>query len=189
MSLPGLEPAELPADAVEVGRILDAWGVKGWFKIQPFSASPEALFSSKRWFIQPSERPGKVSFSGTVCLSIKQARDHADTVVASAHEIPDRHAAEQLKGARIFVSRASFPTPEEGEYYWVDLIGLSVVNREGVGLGVVKDLLATGPQTTLVLTYEEAGKQLERMIPFVSAFVDTVDLAGRQITVDWQPDY
>ena len=57
MSLPGLEPANLPDDAVEVGRILDAWGVKGWFKIQPYSASPEALFSCKRWFLQPPERP------------------------------------------------------------------------------------------------------------------------------------
>ncbi len=189
MSLPGLEPAELPADAVEVGRILDAWGVQGWLKIQPYSASPEALFSSKRWFLQPSERGGKAPFTGTVRLSIKSARDHAGTVVASVHDIADRNAAEQLKGSRIFISRASFPSPEEGEYYWVDLIGLAVVNREGVSLGEVKDLLATGPQTTLVLSYEEAGKQQERMIPFVDAYVDAVDLPSRRITVDWQPDY
>ncbi len=189
MSLPGLEPANLPDDAVEVGRILDAWGVKGWFKIQPYSASPEALFSCKRWFLQPPERPGKLSFTGVAGLTIKQVRDHADTVVASAHEIADRTLAEHLKGARIFISRADFPAPEEGEYYWVDLLGLAVVNREGVALGQVKDLLATGPQTTLVLAYEEAGKTLERMIPFVDAYVDTVDLPGRLITVDWQPDY
>ncbi|HMN58313.1 MAG TPA: ribosome maturation factor RimM, partial [Ottowia sp.] len=46
---PGLAPATLPADAVEVGRILDAWGVQGWFKVQPYSASPEALFSCRQW--------------------------------------------------------------------------------------------------------------------------------------------
>jgi 16S rRNA processing protein RimM len=183
------EPAELPADAVEVGRILDAWGIKGWFKIQPHSASPEALFSSKRWFLQPPERGAKTSFSGTVRLSIKEARDHADSVVASAHEIPDRTAAEGLKGARIFVARSSFPTPAEGEYYWVDLIGLAVVNREGLALGTVIDLMATGPQQVLVITYQADGKTLERMIPFVAAYVDEVDLPGRQIKVDWQPDY
>ena len=187
--IPGaLEPAELPPDAVEVGRVLDAWGIKGWFKIQPYSASPEALFSSKRWFLQPPER-GARHFSGTVGLSIQQAREHADTVVASAHEVPDRTAAEQLKGARIFIARSSFPTPEEGEYYWVDLIGLAVVNREGVALGQVAELLATGPQQTLVLTYQEDGKSLERLIPFVDAYVDEVDVAGKRITVDWQPDY
>ena len=48
-----LEPAELPADAVEVGRIADAWGVKGWFKVLSHSSNPEALFSSKRWYLQP----------------------------------------------------------------------------------------------------------------------------------------
>jgi 16S rRNA processing protein RimM len=111
-------------------------------------------------------------------------------VVASAQEIDDRSAAELLRGARIFVSRASFPTAADDEYYWVDLIGLEVVNREGLPLGRVRELLSTGPQTVLVLEYTaDNGTGAERMIPFVSAYVDAVDLAGRRITVDWQPDY
>ncbi|WP_353139547.1 ribosome maturation factor RimM [Limnohabitans sp.] len=183
-----LESAELPVDAIEVGRIADAWGIKGWFKVLPHSASPEALFSSKRWFLQPSERGAK-TFAGTVLLKIIEAKEHSDSVVATAQEVLDRNTAELLKGARIFVSRASFPTPEADEYYWVDLIGLDVVNREGVVLGAVRELLHTGPQTVLVLAYEEEGKAQERMIPFVSAYIDTVDLAGRRITADWQPDY
>ncbi len=184
----GLESAELPADAIEVGRIADAWGIKGWFKVLPYSASPEALFSSKRWFLQPAERGAK-TFAGTVLLKIIEAKEHSDSVVATAQEVPDRNTAELLKGARIFVSRTSFPTPEKDEYYWVDLIGLDVVNREGVALGHVRELLHTGPQTVLVLSYEEEGKALERMIPFVSVYIDTVDLAGRRIIADWQPDY
>ena len=184
----GLESAELPADAIEVGRIADAWGIKGWFKVLPYSASPEALFSSKRWFLQPAERGAK-TFAGTMLLKIKEAKDHSDSVVATSAEVPDRNAAELLKGARIFVSRASFPTPETDEYYWVDLMGLDVVNREGVALGAVRELLHTGPQTVLVLAYTEEGKAKERMIPFVSAYIDNVDLAGRRITADWQPDY
>jgi 16S rRNA processing protein RimM len=182
------EAAELPADAIEVGRIHDAWGIKGWFKVIPYSASPEALFSSKRWFLQPAEK-GARHFSGTVLLKISEAKEHSDAVVASAHDVPDRNTAELLKGARIFISRASFPSTEADEYYWVDLIGLDVVNREGVSLGRVSELLHTGPQTVLVLAYEEAGKPRERMIPFVGAFIDGVDLAGKRITADWQPDY
>jgi 16S rRNA processing protein RimM len=184
----GLESAELPADAIEVGRIADAWGIKGWFKVLPYSASPEALFSSKRWFLQPAERGAK-TFAGTVLLKIKEAKDHSDSVVATSDEVLDRNAAELLKGARIFVSRASFPTPQTDEYYWVDLIGLDVVNREGVALGAVRELLHTGPQPVLVLAYTEDGKDKERMIPFVSVYIDSVDLAGRRITADWQPDY
>lgn len=183
-----LETAELPADAVEVGRIADAWGVKGWFKVLPYSSDPEALFSSKRWFLQPSERGAK-TFSGTVLLPIRQTKDHSDTVVAWAQGIDDRNGAEALRGARVFVSRASFPSTTEGEYYWVDLMGLDVVNREGVALGRVRDLLSTGPQTVLVIEFLQDGKPQERMIPFVSAFIDNVDLAAKTVTVDWQPDY
>jgi 16S rRNA processing protein RimM len=196
---PPLETAELPADAVEVGRILDAWGIKGWFKVLPHSASPEALFSSKRWFLLPPERSQKPSrpseaaavqdWTQPLVLRVREAREHSDSVVASSEAIADRNAAESLKGARVFVLRSSFPTPEEGEYYWVDLIGLQVLNREGVVLGEVRDLMATGPQTVLVLQAEEEGRKVERMIPFVSAFVDKVDTAARCITVDWQPDY
>jgi 16S rRNA processing protein RimM len=184
----GLEPAELPADAIEVGRIADAWGIKGWFKVLPHSASPEALFSSKRWYLLPTER-GAQTFMGTMLLRLREAKEHSGTVVAQAQEVDDRNAAEALKGARIFIPRSSFPTAGTDEFYWVDLIGLSVVNREGVELGRVKELLSTGPQTVLVIEYEETDKPAERMIPFVAAYVDNVDLAARRITVDWQPDY
>jgi 16S rRNA processing protein RimM len=188
-SLPaGLEAAELPADAIEVGRIADAWGIKGWFKVLSHSADPEALFSSKRWYLQPTEKGAK-TFSGTLLLRVREAKDHSGTIVATAQEIDDRNAAEALRGARIFVPRASFPTAAADEYYWVDLIGLAVRNREGVELGSVKELLSTGPQTVLVLEYEVDGKPQERMIPFVSAYVDKVDVEGRCITVDWQVDY
>ncbi|MDZ7867406.1 ribosome maturation factor RimM [Acidovorax sp.] len=183
-----LAPAELPADAVEVGRIADAWGIKGWFKVVPHSSNPEALFSAKSWYLQPSDRGAK-AFSGTVLLPIRQAKDHSDTVVAWAQGIDDRNGAEALRGARIFVPRSSFPSTATDEYYWVDLIGLAVVNREGLALGTVRELLSTGPQTVLVLEYEEAGKVQERMIPFVAHFVDKVELPEKRITVDWQPDY
>ena len=125
-------------------------------------------------------------------LQLKEVKDHSDTVVACAQGIDDRNAAESLRGARIFVPRSSFPAAAEGEYYWVDLIGLQVFNRESVLLGQVRDLMSTGPQTVLVIESppeQAGGKPVERMIPFVAAFVDHVDLPGKRITVDWQPDY
>lgn len=183
-----LDAADMPADAIEVGRIADAWGVKGWFKVLPYSASPEALFSSKRWFLLPSER-GLKSFTGPVKLLVQEAKEHAGGVVACAQEISDRAKAEALKGARIFIARSSFPTAAQDEYYWVDLIGLEVVNRQGESLGTVRDLLSTGPQAVLVIEKPTADKPLELMVPFVAAFVDNVDLVARRISVDWQLDY
>ena len=119
----------------------------------------------------------------------RAARTHSDSVVAWAQGVDDRNTAELLRGARIFVPRSDFPQTQADEYYWVDLIGLDVVNREGVALGQVRELLSTGPQTVLVIAYEQDGKPHERMVPFVSAYVDKVELPERRITVDWQPDY
>lgn len=186
--LPGLEAAELPADAIEVGRITDAWGIKGWFKVLPYSADPEALFSSKRWFLLPTEK-GVKTFDGVGLLKVKEAKTHSDTVVACAQEIDGRSAADALRGARIFISRSCFPTAQKDEYYWVDLIGLEVVNREGVSLGHVRDLLTTGPQTVLVIDRVQDGKTVEIMIPFVAVYIDDVKLSECRILVDWQADY
>ncbi len=199
---PPLEAAQLPADAVEVGRIMDAWGIQGGFKVLPHSASPEALFSSRRWFLLPPERTQRPTAAasstadgwreGALLLPIGRVREHSDALVATSPEIRDRNAAETLKGARIMVSRAMFPTPEADEYYWVDLIGLRVVNREAVVLGEVRELLSTGPQTVLVITPPAEGvaaRATDHLVPFVSAYIDGVDLQAREIRVDWQPDY
>jgi 16S rRNA processing protein RimM len=186
--LPGLHAAQLPEDAVEVGRIADAWGVKGWFKVLTYSAHPEALFSSKEWFLLPTEKGPQV-FSGVVSLSIQESKVHSDTVVANAIGLDDRNAAEALRGSRIFIARSCFPAAATDEYYWVDLIGLDVVNRQDESLGIVRELLSTGPQTVLVIEYLQDGKLLERMIPFVSVYIDEVSLPSRRIRVDWQLDY
>lgn len=174
---------ERPADAVEVGRVVGAWGVKGAIKVAAFAADPQALFSTKRWFVEPPlpPRPGPAL---PALLRIVGARAQGGFVVASAHEIADRDAAEALKGARILVSRASFPTPDEGEFYWVDLIGCAVVNRGGVGLGTVEHLIETGAHCVLVI---RAGDGAQTMVPFVGAYVDRVDIATRRIEVDWDP--
>lgn len=176
-----------PGDAVEVGRIVDAWGVKGWFKVQPYSTDPQALFSSRRWYLLPPDEARPPSARPIPrLLKITAARDHGDAIVASAQEIEDRDAAEALRGARVHVARASFPTADPDEFYWVDLIGMTVVNRDGQVLGTVEDLLDTGPHCVLRVAAPGAD---ERLIPFVSAYVDAVDAQQRRITVDWGLDY
>ena len=185
------EQAGRPDDAVEVGRVLGAWGVKGGLKVKPLAADPQALFSSKRWYLEPSESlPARPGAGLPRLLRIVQAREQGDAIVATAHDLDDRDAAEALKGARIFISRASFPTPDDQEYYWVDLIGLDVFDRSSRRLGRVLGLIETGPHCVLRIRADDAeGDADETLIPFVDAYVDQVDLAGRRITVDWDPDY
>ncbi len=186
----------LPDDAVELGRIQDAWGIKGWVRILPHSADTSALIASSSWYLQPPEARfarGFSAFSGAVRVTVLEVKAHADGLVAQLQGVDDRNGAEALKGVRLLLPRSAFPATPEGEYYWIDLIGLSVVNREGVDLGVVRDLMPTGPTSVLVLEYTEtvdgAEQTAERMIPFVAAYIDDVDKSRRVITADWQPDY
>jgi 16S rRNA processing protein RimM len=190
---PSASDAEFPADAIEVARVLDAWGIKGWIRVQPYAKDPQALFSSRRWFLRPPEvHPGRplrdVAASALpAVLRIVEAREHGDDVVASVRDINDRSGAEALRGARIFVPRSSFPTAGGDEFYWVDLIGLQVFNRDGVLLGEVAGLIDNGAHSVLQLRAEPPAP--ERLIPFVAAYVDSVDLAARRIEVDWGLDY
>ena len=188
-----------PDDAVEVGRIVDAWGIKGWLKVQPFAVDPQALFSSRRWFVKPPEsaavkRPGTVVSAYPPLLKITLAKQHGDVVVAQAQGVESRSDAEALRGVRLFVGRSSFPTAAKDEFYWVDLIGLAVFNRQGDSLGTVIGLLDTGPHSVLRVgaakaASRAAAEESERLIPFVAAYVDDVSLALKRITVDWGLDY
>ena len=213
-----------PEDAIEVGRILGAWGIKGGIKVLPFAADPQALLSAKVWFLKPAEsakppsaaastnplKPAKAAVTPAhktpaqkaalaaplpFALNVQGVRDQGDAIVATAPEIPDRDAAEAMKGVRVFVSRSTFPAPDPDEFYWIDLIGLSVSNREGVALGDVVGLIDTGPHCVLRVKPAAAGDVPaepaadERLIPFVEAYVDSVDIPGRRIVVDWGLDY
>lgn len=192
------EPA-WPDDAVEVGRVLDAWGIKGWVKIQSYSSDAQALFSSRRWFLKPGEEGAAARLAAAKArplppvLKILAVRDHGEGIVAHAEGVADRNGAEALRGARIFVSRALFPKADPDEFYWVDLIGLTVVNRQGEILGEVVGLMDTGPHSVLRIVppglTPPVKPDQERLVPFVSAFVDDVSLDQRRITVDWGLDY
>ncbi len=201
MTLPapgGFDDPPFPDDAIEVGRVLGAWGIKGGIRVQPFSKDPQALFSSRRWFIRPPEAPvagpKPAAAAYPPLLRITHSKEQGDAVVATAQELPDRNAAEAMKGARIFIARSSFPTAGDGEFYWIDLIGLAVVNREGDALGTVTGLIDTGAHSVLRVHRPDAApdaspEAAERLIPFVAAYIDAVSLADQRITVDWGLDY
>lgn len=180
--------ASEPNDLIQVGRILDAWGVKGWFKVQAYSTQPDALFNAKHWFLKnDGPKPGART------LKVLSVREHGEGIVASADGVTDRSGAEALRGWELWVSRSDFPRTGADEYYWIDLIGLDVVNRAGQALGRVIGLIETGPHAVLRIlppgVEEPAKPDQEKLIPFVEAFVDEVSLEARQIRVDWGVDF
>jgi 16S rRNA processing protein RimM len=193
----GTDVPAWPEDAIEVGFILDAWGVKGWVKVQTFASDPQAIFTAKHWFLKAPEpggfkRPLTATAPYPPVLHITQVKVHGDGLVALPQSSTDRNSSEALRGARIFVPRASFPKASTDEFYWVDLIGLNVVNREGEAMGHVIGLIDTGPHSVLRIVpvgADPAVEATQRLIPFVSQYVDDVSLPKRLITVDWGLDY
>ncbi|MEY2993329.1 MAG: rRNA processing protein RimM [Pseudomonadota bacterium] len=183
---------EAPEGLIELGRLAGPWGVKGWTKVVPYSQDADVLLRASQWYLCPPEGRfgrGFSAFDGVVSVDVAQCKPHGDGLVALIQGSGDRDVVAAIKGASVWVPRREFPPPADGEYYWVDLLGLEVVNRQGVLLGQVVDLMSTGPHAVLVLKDAVAGEAPERLIPFVPQYVDDVDLIDQRILVDWQADY
>ncbi len=186
----------LPEDLVEVGYVGAAYGIRGWIKVQPHADDASALLHARRWWLLAPPQAGLVgagadaSRAQPLCVKIAQSREHSGTVVAQATGVADRNLAEALKGRRVWIRRGDFPAPDEDEFYWVDLIGCSVSNEQGELLGEVSGLIDNGAHQILQVAFVQPdGKTGERLIPFVDAFLRTVDTAGKRIVVDWGLDY
>ncbi|PMS35699.1 16S rRNA processing protein RimM [Trinickia symbiotica] len=178
-----------PEDAVEVGAIVDAYGLKGWVKVSAHASAGQggdALLSAKRWWLEKGRERKSARMA--------QAKVHGEHIVAQLGGLADRDDALGLRGYRVHVSRADFPALGEDEFYWVDLVDLEVVNEAGVALGRVADLIDNGAHTVLRVEYPSIGKDGEpatgeRLIPFVGVYVKAVDQAAKRIIVDWEADY
>lgn len=177
---------QLPDDLVLVGHVSGAYGVKGSIRVRRYSADADALLHAKTWWL---DRPAPHD------VDVMQSKMHGDEVVAQLMGVADRDAAEAMKGTAVHVRRSHFPVLADGEFYWIDLIGLEVENLAGERLGTVSDLMDNGAHPILRVqtdTAAEAGvrpEAHERLIPFVEQFVKTVDRPGKKITVDWELDF
>ena len=180
--------APWPEGLLEVGHVLDAWGTRGWIKVAPAAAEAAALLAAPTWWLQA---PPTALAPRRLALARRLARRHGQSVVALLEGVEQRAQAEELKGWTIHLRRQDFPPAAEGEFYWVDLIGCEVCTRQGVALGRVGGLLDSGAQAVLRVQRPAgaAAADGERLIPFVDAYIVEVDLAGRRIVADWQPDY
>jgi 16S rRNA processing protein RimM len=167
-------------DFVVMGRVLGPFGVKGWLKIRPFTQVVGALLDYPQWWIQAKDGPAD-QWRQVVPV---EGHEHGVTLLVRLEGMTGRDQAIQLMGARIAVGRATLPEPGEGEYYWADLLGMSVVNLQGLALGAVTELIGTGANDVLRVQGER-----EHLIPFVEVFVKGVDKQAKSISVDWQPDY
>ena len=183
--------SDIPEDLIGVGYVSGAYGIAGWVRVRPHSDDADALLNVKRWWL------GKPESLDLRDIDMRQAKMHGGDVVAQLMGVADRNAAEALKGLEVRIARSHFPALSDDEFYWIDLIGLTVENLQGEQLGVVADLMDNGAHPILRVVKpaaesvqdSEASKTPETLIPFVDHFVKTVDQTAKKITVDWGQDF
>jgi len=172
---------------IVLGRIVAPHGVRGGVRIHPFGDDPHSWSKMLYWWL--GSNPDSTNEADWKAYKLESLKDQGKSLVASFDEVSDRNGAEALDGLFIAAPREYMPKPGLDEYYWTDLIGLTVVNTADVRLGVVQDLIETGAHHVLQLTDGEGDAKVERLIPFVGAFIKTVDLAKREIRVEWEADW
>jgi 16S rRNA processing protein RimM len=177
-------PSAIPAPEaiVVMGRILAPHGVRGWIKVRPVSAEPEALLNYTTWWVRPARTPAWREMWRTA------AQMHSGVLLAELAGVATRDEALALHGGEVGVPRATLPPAKKGEIYWTDLVGLDVVNREGIALGTVRGVVEHGAHPLLRVA-RPASSAPDRLIPYVSAIVVGVDLGTRRIDVDWGEDF
>ncbi len=162
-----------------VGKLNGASGIKGWVKVYSYTDPKENILNYSPWYLKLDGQWQQVS--------IINGREQGKTVVAQLEGCNDRNMAESYHGVEIAIDESQLPQLEDGEYYWRDLIGLTVVNLAGEELGTVKKMMETGANDVLVV---KTTSKEELLIPYVPEYsVMKVDLDSKQITVDWELDY
>jgi len=168
---------------VVLGVVIGSYGVRGWVRVRPLSEVPDCLLGFATWWLRPRRGSQWREFAKT------DGRMHSGTVLAGLRGVDSREAALSLKGFEVGVPREALPPAPAGEIYWDDLTGLAVVNRSGILLGEVCGMVQHGahPLLRVVRPVETPGP--ERLIPYVPAIVDRVDVVAGRIEVDWGEDY
>jgi 16S rRNA processing protein RimM len=159
---------------MEVGRVVGPHGVSGKVKVEPWSGDPSGLLSATRLRIagRPAEGDREIRE-----FDVKSAHRSGGYAVFSLEGVGTEGEARLLSGAGVSMRREELPPPGEDEYYWTDLVGCEVVDREGGRLGAVVGMTDGPAHDWLVVRRGDD----ESFLPLISEFILEVDVAGRRI--------
>ncbi|PCJ14572.1 MAG: ribosome maturation factor RimM [Gammaproteobacteria bacterium] len=181
--MPDQELLVPPVERVMVGAVGKVFGLKGWVKIHSHTQPDTNLFQYRPWWLH---RNGQWQQHKVV-----SHKSHGKGFIAQLDGYDDPDKAQTLVGYEIHVARTLLPALSEGEFYWADLEGLTVVTQNGVDLGKVHQLLETGANDVLDVRHSASSvDQEDRLIPYLEEqVIKKVDLDLQTIVVDWDPEF
>jgi 16S rRNA processing protein RimM len=170
-------------DEVVVGRIGRPHGIRGEVSVELRTDEPDRRFAVGNELLV--RRPGAGPAPAYDVLTVASARWHQDRLLVRFDELGDRTAAEGARGLVLATTVTRDERPEDPEeFYDHQLVGLAVLTTDGRDVGTVAEVLHSGAQDLLVIDRE--GRE-PAMVPFVSALVPEVDVAGGRLVVADRP--
>jgi len=171
------EGGELAAKRLIIGRISGVFGVKGWLKVFSYTNPKQQVLQYPVWHLQI----GNVQQARQVVTG----KTHGKGLIVQLADCEDRDAALGMVGATINIARSQLPPLPNNQYYWADLVGLQVINLEGVVFGQIDTLMDTGANDVIIVKGDR-----ERLVPFVlDQVVQCIDLAKGEMIVDWDAEF
>ncbi len=159
---------------VTLGYVSGLFGVRGWIKVFSYTRPRQNIFSYNPWYLKTEQ--------GWTALEVLDGREQGKGLVALLEGHQDRDLSATLINCEIAVSRDQLDDLEDGEYYWADLVGLTVIDTSDQTLGKVVDMMETGSNDVMVIRGDK-----QYLIPFVpDVYVMEVDLYAGILRVDWQ---
>lgn len=164
---------ETMAELYTVGKIVNTHGIRGELKVVPVTDFPEQRFAAGSQLVIEAKEP--------VTVTVQAARKQKNTYLIKLKEFDDINDVERFKGLALGVAEADVQELAEGEYYYHDIIGLTVIDQSGKTLGQVSEILSPGANDVWVIP--RAGKP-DILLPFLKSVVLTIDLGAKVAHVE-----
>ena len=172
-----------PPDYILLGKISGFHGVKGWLKVFSHTSPRLKITQYSKWFLQKDDEEWRA-------VEVLNGRAQGKNIIALLEGVTDRNQVEALIGEKIAIRSDQLEDLSNDEYYWRDLIGLSVETTEGVELGEIDWLFNSGSNDVIVVKDRSGAEVKERMLPFLQDdVVISIDLEQSKMIVDWDPEF
>lgn len=160
---------------ITMGKLGSTYGVHGWLKIGAYTDHGPDLLDYSPWYLSKDGKTWKLA-------DLEGSKEHGSGILAKFNGIDSPEEARLLTGMLIGIERSQMAELPEGEYYWTDLIGLNVIDKEGTFLGVVTYLMETGSNDVIIIKGDK-----EHAIPYLmNDVILSIDLEKKEIRVDWE---